>query len=75
MTKSSDRVRFNWGYHDGAIACRGLRATIDRNGFGVIMAKHNDKVYAHGYKSGFSAQQSGVYAENSDAAWAGRSMA
>ena len=44
MSKFSDRVRFNWGFHDGT-----LEAT---NGTTRDVSDHHDRFYADGYKEG-----------------------
>ncbi len=64
-----NRIRFNWGYHDGVSAKQGGRATKERNGFGTLMSAHTDQVYAVGYRAGFTDAEAGTNAETSDAAW------
>jgi hypothetical protein len=58
-----DRVRFNWGFHDGTHSASG--AVPVRN-----MHKHPDNVYAAGYRAGIASFKTlGYRAETSDAAW------
>lgn len=57
-----DRVRFNWGFHDGSgEASRGHVRSVDG---------HFDPVYAAGYVAGVKVfQDTGARPELSDAAW------
>jgi hypothetical protein len=64
FSKFSPRIRFNWGYHDGANEAKRERI---RN-----VAGHYDKVYAQGYRYGVEDQTAGVYQGNSDKAWTER---
>lgn len=58
-----DRVRFNWGFHDGTHSASG--AVPVRN-----MHKHPDDVYAAGYRAGIASFEAlGYRAQTSDAAW------
>jgi hypothetical protein len=58
-----DRVRFNWGFHDGTHSASG--AVPVRN-----MHKHPDDVYAAGYRAGIASFKAlGYRAQTSDAAW------
>lgn len=54
-----DRVRFNWGYHDGA---QPHARSVNR---------HYDRVYFAGYNAGVTDRQNGDYCDGStsDAAW------
>jgi hypothetical protein len=58
----SDRVRFNWGYHDGAFDVRCGRAP-------VWSAPHYDRVYETGYYYGRNAYLHDEPTESSDHAW------
>jgi hypothetical protein len=65
-THFSDRVRFNWGYHDGALDAR--RGKPNRWG----TESHYDAAYSDGYAAGFARADAGEPAGNSDHAWEGR---
>ena len=69
LPKFENRVRFNWGYHDGASAYTNPRASLVRNGFGTRMDTHPDRPYSKGYEAGYRDKQAGVYQEDSTAAW------
>jgi hypothetical protein len=61
----SDRIRFNWGYHDGA-------REIDRpnpNRTPGWEARHFDPVYVAGHAAGTADKRNGTYAGNSESAW------
>lgn len=61
-TKFSARIRFNWGFHDGAYAEEINRAR-DLSG-------HFDTVYADGYRRGVdTVRMTGAHPESSEAAW------
>lgn len=81
-TTFPDRVRFNWGYHDGASAVRNEWANPERNfGFAVggpmdgmetveqVIERHFDKVYARGWLEGFRDMVASCYTNNSHPAW------
>lgn len=62
MRQFEDRVRFNWGFHDGSRD--GQEAKVRD------MDTHYDKAYASGYVRGVLAWKNlGHRPENSDAAW------
>lgn len=66
------RVRFNWGYWDGAfMAAEGI-CRLDGLTAETIVGKHFDPFYAHGYVAGCASLQNadgpGV---SSDPAWSG----
>ncbi len=65
----TDRVRFNWGYHDAAQDVR--RGWKRADGLTVfdIAEKHFDKPYARGFVEGWEDQTAGTYLGLSDAAW------
>lgn len=56
------RIRFNWGYHDGAFEQVEFSKTRD-------MSTHFDWWYAQGYERGIADAKAGTYANNSCAAW------
>jgi hypothetical protein len=63
---NTPRIRFNWGYHDGAFAKeRGLLG----NGHVADMSAHKDRIYAAGVSAGRADVEHGEYRENSDSAW------
>ena len=74
-----DRVRFNWGYHDAALAVEQHWDTWDRNfGFGPcikvscpadVLLHHFDRAFAHGWTLGYRDAKDGTYQGNSSAAW------
>lgn len=68
LTLDSSRVRFNWGYHDGASDVEHDRVTRKRS----MMASHFDKIYAQGWEYGVEDAREGVYTGNSDEAWKSR---
>lgn len=57
------RVRFNWGFQDGAADYKNKR---NRK---WILSNHFDNVYAFGYHSGYTAANRGEDTETSDEAW------
>ena len=67
------RVRFNWGYHDGAsstaraIVVNWSRGRWDYDGRGA-MAKY-DSYYAAGFELGERDKREGSYCADSTAAW------
>lgn len=75
-----NRVRFNWGFHDAAQVVRqGWNKAEANYGFGpslkiesplYVLARHPDKVYAHGWFYGYYTAMSGRPTESSEAAWA-----
>lgn len=58
------RIRFNWGYHDGASDVRNNRHKSQE-----WFRNHFDKVYLQGYDVGRRDMQNGEYTENSTRAW------
>lgn len=61
----SDRVRFNWGFHDGSLEASWGSDHI-RN-----VTNHPDSVYAEGYQRGVTEfQQTRERPTSSEAAWA-----
>jgi len=83
--KFENRVRFNWGYHDAALAVERGWACPERNfGFAVggpmdglasvadILARHFDRVYAQGWQAGYEDARDGMYearGQNGEEAW------
>ena len=63
--RSEPRIRFNWGYHDGAHDVR-------RRGQIASMAGHFDKMYAAGYLVGVDDAKRGEYTGDSTRAWLAR---
>ena len=50
-----NRIRFNWGYHDGALDVRtGFERKDDLN-------KHYDQVYVRGYRAGAEDMRQATY--------------
>lgn len=72
MDLDKDRVRFNWGYHDGAhewTQHRGSAAIrLERWGTGW-QSKHHDPVYVAGYNCGQHDAKVGCYFGDSRLAW------
>lgn len=77
--KFTDRVRFNWGYHDAHHACRMGWANAECNfGFGPdyqfaepndIAKHHRDPSYAAGWMFGYADAVNGRPQETSEEAW------
>lgn len=81
--KFENRVRFNWGYHDAALAVEQGWANEERNfGFGPafgkltciadILERHHDPIYAQGWQHGYMDKQDGMYearGRSSEEAW------
>lgn len=77
----SNRVRYNWGYHDAAQAVRRGWDCIKENfGFATygilanitpdtLLTRHHDTNYAQGWLAGLADARSGRYTGNSEAAW------
>lgn len=63
------RVRFNYGFHDGAAdQARGFVAFWNRG----PVARHFDQVYVEGYYAGQDAVKAGRSTESSQSAWEAR---
>lgn len=71
LSLDSPRIRFNWGFHDGAANHAG-RSYTDAAEFA---RKHFDREYARGYLAGFEAAQRGESTESSEPAWKARRAA
>lgn len=63
--KYTNRVRFNWGFHDGASAAKNNREPMWEKG------SHFDRAYEAGYWMGHKEFQEGKYNDDrlSDEAW------
>ena len=60
MNMNNPRIRFNWGYHDGALAYdlrQGYRYT------------HFDRQYLAGWQAGYEGRKQGAYTTDSTQAW------
>lgn len=71
--KFDDRVRFNWGYHDGARDGQKQRPrTLIEAGPHSIgqVSRGYDAAYYEGYRRGLRDAASGNYAGDSTSAWA-----
>ena len=65
-----DRIRFNWGYHDGAReAVEGVHPARTQRWGDNWQEKHHDPVYIAGYREGTTDAAAGTYANNSWDAW------
>ena len=65
-TKNTEpRIRFNWGYHDGAHEAQ--NRMWDRS-----LKSHFDKIYIQGYQAGRSDFLNGIYNQDSTEAWRAR---
>lgn len=64
-----NRLRFNWGYHDGANDFKAHSERIDHADHNTILDTHYDTVYARGYHIGYHIAENGLYDGNSNAAW------
>lgn len=86
MSQFSNRVQFNWGYHDAAQAVREGWAIPERNfGFANVGAlanltsvtdvviRHPNRVYVQGWQHGYQDAKDGFYEGNSEQAW-GRAL-
>ena len=71
---TSPRIRFNWGYHDGAgdVANRREIKVYGRTSRMTGKPWKPDKIYLQGYEYGVEDARNGVYTGNSDAAWKSR---
>jgi len=58
-----NRIRFNWGYHDGALDIR--TGFVRRDD----LDKHYDTVYVVGYRAGAEDMRNATYFEDSTKAW------
>ena len=70
------RVRFNWGFHDGAseqasfILANWARNRFDRDSRAAMKA--HDSAWAEGFDAGLSARKGGQDTSDSTAAWRAR---
>ena len=67
MGLDNQRIRFNWGYHDGASDVRNGYRTAEQQA--LFIEHHFDRAYADGYRAGLTDQAAGKYANNSNDAW------
>jgi hypothetical protein len=70
--KFSDRIRFNWGYHDAAADSQHghPRQVVDNGPQSLrVVSSTFDRAYASGYRAGLEDVKSGAYVGNSDSAW------
>ena len=77
--KFSNRIRFNWGYHDAAqsvnkgwnsVGCNfGFGPTLKINTPGDVLARHPDKFYAEGWIRGYRDAEAKIGTSSSEAAW------
>lgn len=69
-----DQTRYNWGYHDGALAIReGFSPVPVARGEKTLeqfLAEHFDQTYADGYRAGQASQTRGTYNADSGTSWA-----
>ena len=69
------RVRFNWGYHDGAhdLQTGRCRTEVSKVPDGANPTRYlvvgYDPDYTKGYREGIQDARDGIYAGNSEAAW------
>lgn len=67
MGLDNQRIRFNWGYHDGASSLRNGYKTSEE---AVVFVQHHfDRAYADGFAAGMRDQATGCYTNDSTAAW------
>lgn len=64
-TQFDDRIRFNWGFHDGANDAEDRKMPRD-------VSAHFDQVYAAGYLAGFRTVVDGEDRASSEPAWTAR---
>ena len=63
--QADPRLRFNWGYHDGAGDVQHRRRVRS-------MTDHYGKIYAQGYEFGTEDAKNDAYTGDSEAAWKSR---
>ena len=68
-TEFSDRIRFNWGYHDGADDVKNSRRPLWETRITREQKRLQDPAWMDGYEMGEAAQIAGTYNGNSDEAW------
>lgn len=65
-----DRIRFNWGYHDGAREeVEGVPAIRTSRWGSDWQSHHHDPTYIAGYREGAADAAAGTYENNSEDAW------
>ena len=67
MGLDNQRIRFNWGYHDGASTLRNNFKTEQE--IAEFVANHFDRAYSDGFAAGVRDQSDGRYTNNSQIAW------
>lgn len=67
MGLDNQRIRFNWGYHDGASQQRNIYKTTEEAA--LFVQHHFDRAYADGFVAGMCDEATGTYANNSTTAW------
>lgn len=65
IKNTEPRIRFNWGYHDGAMEAQ-------KRGWDRSLKPHFDQIYIEGYQAGRSDFLNGIYAGDSTEAWRAR---
>lgn len=65
----ADRIRFNWGYHDGARELTQPNPVREQRRGRDWQAKHHDPIYVAGWNLGRDAAEAGEYTGNFQAAW------
>jgi hypothetical protein len=65
----SNRVRYNWGFHDAATNHANKWIRPDRLTVETILAGHFDPIYAKGWVAGWMASEKGEYSGTSITAW------
>lgn len=58
--KFENRVRFNWGFHDGVADARSGLQRVDALTVDTIVGLHYDTPYAHGYVAGWYEAKGGA---------------
>jgi hypothetical protein len=65
-----DRVRFNWGYHDGASEAVSGVFPVRLQRWGADWQNHHhDPTYVAGWQIGYDDAKAGTYTNNSEGAW------
>jgi len=66
----SNRLRFNWGYHDGAFFVNhGMTRRPDDLTVATIEARHFDPIYAKAWVRGYADAKARAYHASSEPAW------
>ena len=67
--RENKRVRFNWGFHDGAADAKNGRTERFGTSLGRFLENHFDQVYAAGCRAGIAYAKAGRDHSLSDEAW------